>query len=436
MLVALATMISLWITCTPAFQSTVSASEKVIEATYVALGDSYSAGEGLGPFQQGTDVKKGTHRNQCHRSEQFAYPDLTSTVLPQVESRAFWACSGATSLDMEHEPPQSGKAEQYAQPAQVNTVGASTRWISLTAGGDDLNFGGIGTSCVVAVLDHKKTLRFGSPDCASQLTAQEARRATLQKDLEKLYEVLLARASSADLVVAGYPAIFPPTYSNTPTFNGIPYCVLDHYGFLFPHTVDVGLPVSNAILVSSFITQLNTTVQDAVKTVQADVPADSGRIRYADVEGTSISHNCRGTTPNASVTGFELSLLHGVGPWYKSFTSSGSFHPTKAGQQVYAEAVERAFQMFVPVTTLPQTHSFAPGAHFDDYCVIAWPTAPTYTSTSIQMTMSCEDVPEGQYLFTDVVYNDPSLQPTPSTGRMHVVGTVIDVAAPTMGSPS
>jgi hypothetical protein len=82
----------------------------------------------------------------------------------------------------------------------------------------------------------------------------------------------------------------------------------------------------------------------------------------------------------------------------------------------------------VATTQAPGSSGFTPGDHFDDHCVIAWPTAPSYTSTSIQMTMSCEHVPENLYLFTQVVYGDPNLQPNPDTGEMHVVGTVIDVA--------
>jgi hypothetical protein len=78
--------------------------------------------------------------------------------------------------------------------------------------------------------------------------------------------------------------------------------------------------------------------------------------------------------------------------------------------------------------TVPTAPSFATGSHFNDDCVIAWPTAPTYTNNSIEMTMSCDHVPEGQYLFTDVTYDDPSLQPTPDSGTMHVVGQVLGVA--------
>lgn len=38
--------------------------------------------------------------------------------------------------------------------------------------------------------------------------------------------------------------------------------------------------------------------------------------------------------------------------------------------------------------------------------------------------MSCQTVPEEQYLFTVVQYDDPNLPVTPSTGQMEVIGRV------------
>jgi hypothetical protein len=81
-----------------------------------------------------------------------------------------------------------------------------------------------------------------------------------------------------------------------------------------------------------------------------------------------------------------------------------------------------------PPPTSSAPVSYAPGSHFDDYCVIAWPTAPFYTAEAIQMTMSCVHVDENTYLFTVVQYDDPNLKPTPDPGQMHVVGTVIGTA--------
>jgi len=48
------------------------------------------------------------------------------------------------------------------------------------------------------------------------------------------------------------------------------------------------------------------------------------------------------------------------------------------------------------------------------------------------MTMSCSGIPS-QYLLVVVVYGDPSLAVTPSTGTMTVKGTVVDFAQSQMG---
>jgi hypothetical protein len=86
-----------------------------------------------------------------------------------------------------------------------------------------------------------------------------------------------------------------------------------------------------------------------------------------------------------------------------------------------------------PATTSPTAPSFATGSSFNDDCVIAWPTAPFYTNNSIEMTMSCGHVPEGQFLFTNVIYDSTSLKPTPNTGTMHVAGQVVGVARSSYG---
>ncbi len=80
-----------------------------------------------------------------------------------------------------------------------------------------------------------------------------------------------------------------------------------------------------------------------------------------------------------------------------------------------------------PEINPPPSAGFTVGSTFSDECQIAWPTAPTYSTHAISMTMSCQHVPESQYLLTQVHYGDPNLPVTPSTGWMHVVGHVVDI---------
>jgi hypothetical protein len=80
-----------------------------------------------------------------------------------------------------------------------------------------------------------------------------------------------------------------------------------------------------------------------------------------------------------------------------------------------------------PVTT-PSAPSLAIGSAFDSLCVVDWPTAPIVTNNSIVMTMGCEEVPESEFLFTNVTYGDPQLPIEPDTGNVRVIGTVTGTA--------
>jgi hypothetical protein len=70
---------------------------------------------------------------------------------------------------------------------------------------------------------------------------------------------------------------------------------------------------------------------------------------------------------------------------------------------------------------------FNVGDDFDTECQVAWPTAPTRTTREIDMTMQCLNIPS-DYLLVAVAYPDPNLPVTPSTGRMHVHGRIVDIA--------
>ena len=63
-----------------------------VHGSYVALGDSYSSGEGLPPFAPGTAA------TNCDRSVSSAYPDLLFKLLRKQDNQAsltFTACAGA-----------------------------------------------------------------------------------------------------------------------------------------------------------------------------------------------------------------------------------------------------------------------------------------------------------------------------------------------------
>jgi hypothetical protein len=99
-----------------------------------------------------------------------------------------------------------------------------------------------------------------------------------------------------------------------------------------------------------------------------------------------------------------------------------------AGNYLPASTTPTTTSTATPSPSTSHVQSLSIGASFDSECVEAWPTAPVTTSDSIQMTMSCNQVPEDQFLFTQVIYGDPNLPITPDHDQAQVIGKVVDIA--------
>jgi lysophospholipase L1-like esterase len=138
---------------------------------YVALGDSYSAGNGA----NSTNLDSGCNRNT------YAYPYLVSQQRPNT-ALTFVACSGAVTGDVIN--------------GQVNSVTADTKIVTITIGGNDIGF----TSLILACT----TL-----GCQSQIDSSNAKIANeLPAKLNSTYAAIKARAPSAKVVVVGYAKPF------------------------------------------------------------------------------------------------------------------------------------------------------------------------------------------------------------------------------------
>jgi lysophospholipase L1-like esterase len=139
---------------------------------YAALGDSFSSGVGTGSY---------TLSASCKRSV-YAYPYLVAQQLRNT-SLSFVACSGATTQDL--------------IASQLQAVTSTTSLVTLTIGGNDIDFAGLIYQCTVA-------------DCSTALDTTRANlEATLGPKLDQVYDAVKSRAASgAKIVVLGYPRIF------------------------------------------------------------------------------------------------------------------------------------------------------------------------------------------------------------------------------------
>lgn len=146
---------------------------------YLALGDSYTAGQGLPPFDTSTAG--------CHRS-QVAFPALVQAGdTTDTTSRA---CSGATTADVLEREQHPGVGRQ------IDAVTAGTDLVTVTIGGNDLGFATVMSDCV-----------FGRLPCSRLDGRVEQALTALEPRLVRLYGDVRRRAPDARLLVVGYPQL-------------------------------------------------------------------------------------------------------------------------------------------------------------------------------------------------------------------------------------
>ncbi|WP_212915147.1 SGNH/GDSL hydrolase family protein [Streptomyces sp. TS71-3] len=142
---------------------------------YVALGDSYSSGNGAGNYDSSS--------GDCHRSLS-AYPYLWKNA-HQPSSFNDDACSGAVTTDVTN--------------SQLGHLSASTGLVSLTIGGNDAGFSDVMTTCVTG----------SDSTCVNRVNQAESyAQNTLPGRLKATYDAIRAKAPNARVVVLGYPRIY------------------------------------------------------------------------------------------------------------------------------------------------------------------------------------------------------------------------------------
>ncbi len=140
---------------------------------YAALGDSYSAGVGSRVFYE--------ESGECDRSPD-AYP-------PKIASKHsytlnFEACSGAKTPEVIEK--------------QLGKLTSSTALVTITIGGNDAGFSNVMLNCALYYFT-----------CGSAISeADEYIAKTLPGKLETTYKDIRAKATTAEVIVLGYPKLF------------------------------------------------------------------------------------------------------------------------------------------------------------------------------------------------------------------------------------
>ena len=153
---------------------------KAPATSYVALGDSFTSGQGAPPY-----VLDGT---PCLRSKRASYPIFADLVSPfkLVSNKA---CSGASTVDV---------------PAQLVGVSQSTALVTLTVGGIDA-----GSTMVLAACAPDPT----SLICRGAIDNSVAQLSVLAPTLVGTYGLVAATLPQAKIAVLSYPRQFKPGFS-------------------------------------------------------------------------------------------------------------------------------------------------------------------------------------------------------------------------------
>ncbi|EKX63109.1 hypothetical protein STRIP9103_01247 [Streptomyces ipomoeae 91-03] len=274
-------------------------------ASYIALGDSFSAGEGVEPFAAGTDTPS---LNKCHRSD-YAYPRLisgTSAKIPSLGSNGFRACSGAVTENIT-DAPQWNEGTQLGLPAWPDNT---TQLVTMTIGGNDIKFGDLGKACVTA------SCAIGSSAYNASLNEINN---VLPAKLEATYKKILQQTPNAKVYVLGYPHVIA---------NKAASAAFDSRCFYMHDSSNTTNPWADVQGARDIVTKLNAKIQQKVNDVRA-MNAGNQRLVYVPLDGTGSPFNGHEVCGTASSSWFQNvdQALNGL---------EYVFHPNKLGYEGYA----------------------------------------------------------------------------------------------------
>jgi lysophospholipase L1-like esterase len=147
---------------------------------YVALGDSYAAGQGGGDYL-----------NDCLESPN-GYPYLLDAER-RIHLRTNAACTGASTDEVES--------------TQLSALNRGTRLVTLTVGAADLNLSAVLAACTAVP----------PTNCQAAIAAAIQQLGDLGESLTDLYASVAAAAPNALIVVTGYPYLFDQAPDCDPT---------------------------------------------------------------------------------------------------------------------------------------------------------------------------------------------------------------------------
>ncbi|MFZ1258680.1 MAG: SGNH/GDSL hydrolase family protein [Candidatus Saccharimonas sp.] len=354
------------------------------QLSYLALGDSYSSGEGdteLDPttktkyYLPGTDVNgSGTVlREKCHISSR-SYPMILGASMNIRQATKSVACSGAKINDVIGEDEYKGQLNDDKKPRlqsapniealQTDALNNYTpgrvrqvefvkkvqpKVITLTAGGNDAQFASILQACInIPIVSKDLTPTCYFADSTSGRNSLRNLISVQYEPLKKLYASLHDASPNSKIYVIGYPQFINDTAADD-------QC-----------TANVRLNKAERVMIKESVLYMNSVIKQA---------AAAAGVKYIDItdalKGHALCDNKQNPWQNY-VTGIALKGASEV---------QESYHPNDGGHIAIANAIKRAVnnQPLLDYVYCSNEAVFCP-----DTSVTA-PEAPSYFVTSEQV---------------------------------------------------
>jgi lysophospholipase L1-like esterase len=151
----------------------VPAAVAVAQPQYVALGDSYSSGVGTRVFYK--------EEGSCDRSPEAYGPKIAAA---RGYTLSFQACSGATTTEVNSK--------------QLGTLSSTTALVTITIGGNDAGFSNVIINCALYYFTCGSAISEANSFIEQKLPAL----------LDTTYSDIRSKATTAHVVVLGYPHLF------------------------------------------------------------------------------------------------------------------------------------------------------------------------------------------------------------------------------------
>ncbi len=280
-------------------------------ATYVAMGDSYSAG--VGTFNY--DSTSGS----CLRSS-GSYVPYVASQHSTMGTPNFVACGGATTADLYGQNPSA------VEPRQLDALTNDAQYVTMTIGGNDAGFSKVIERCANWIQNNgfncasdssmtgPLAQRINALAGTGNATAPDGRQITA---LTQVFADIASAAPGAKIYVGGYPQLFGGDQNNYVSNSSAPG------GALCVMSPGVTVSYSDAQWLNQKADELNGVIQNAVNTVKAN-GADVTYVPAALFGGHGL---CDSGTPwlNGVVFDGDTSQL--------PRTTPESMHPTSEGYQ-------------------------------------------------------------------------------------------------------